>query len=364
MALGENGEERSLGDDLRAAMKEIEEREASEATAAPEKEEAPAPEAEAKEEVTEPKADRGDGRDAQGRFLPKPKEGEETKAETQPSAEANQTEESQSEPQKTPASQEDQPPQSWRADEAQAWKDVPAAAKAAIIRREADVAKIAGQNDNERMFGREMADIFRPFVPEIQAAGANPQTALKVLLDNHNALRSNDPNVKLGKARLLLAQYGIDPAQLAQPDPNSPPPHVIQLQNEIEQLKARLANPQGQQFAPLPPSAEESNIAAEIEAFRANPAHPHFDAVGPVMGRLLETEAAPDLESAYQMAVAADPVLRSTATAPQRTQEEKTAAARKAASSVTGSPGNPGNPTPLTMRDELAEGLRSAGFSV
>jgi hypothetical protein len=228
-----------------------------------------------------------------------------------------------------------------------------------------DNKRLAGANDSERMFGREMAELFRPHIAEIQAAGANPQIALKILLDNHNALRSNDPNVKVAKARELLSQYGIDPSLVAQPDPNALPPHVASLQAKIAQLEQRLANPQGQQFAPLPPSQDENNIMAEIEAFRADPAHPHFDAVTTHMGQLLETGAAPDLESAYHAAVAMNPALRSTVLQPQRTiQEDKTAAARRASASVTGSPGQQGSPRPMSLRDELAEGLRSAGFSV
>jgi hypothetical protein len=222
---------------------------------------------------------------------------------------------------------------------------------------------LAGANDSERLFGREMADIFRPHVAEIQAAGANPQTALKILLNNHNALRSNDQNVKFTKARELLHQYGIDPAQLA--NVQLPDQNISALQTKIAQLEQRLARPEGQQFAPLPPSADESNVLAEIEAFRADPAHPHFDAVQPVMGQLLETGAAPDLGTAYAMAVAANPALRSTVAPqaqPQRTQQQKTAAARQASVSVAGSPGPTGSQAPLTLRDELREGLRNAGF--
>jgi hypothetical protein len=135
---------------------------------------------------------------------------------------------------------------------------------------------------------------------------------------------------------------------------------------KIAQLEQRLTAPQQQQFSPLPPSTEENTIMAEIEAFRADPAHPHFEAVHQRMGQLLETGAATDLESAYHAAVAMDPALRSTVAvqAPQRTQEEKTAAARRASASVTGSPGPTGNPTPLTLRDDLREGLRTAGYNV
>jgi hypothetical protein len=366
MALGENAET-SLRDDLAKGLEEITAREAA---AQPDEEHAPAPEAEANAEPSEPKSDRGDGRDAHGRFVRKG-EGEATDgaatADGQPSAkpaEASQDGEAKAtEP--TPDGQTpDAPPKSWRADEAAVWSKLDPIAKAAILRREADAAKIAGQNDNERMFGREMADIFRPYVPEIQAAGATPQLAVKILLDNHNALRSSDPNVKLSKARELLVSYGIDPSQLI--DPNAPQdPHIRALQNEIIQLRSQVNRPAAnQQYAPLPPSAEESNIAAEIERFRADPAHPHFEAVHVRMGQLIEAGAASDLETAYNMAVAADPALRSTVAtqAPAANLQKDTAAARRASASVTGSPGPAGNPTPMSLRDELAENARKLGF--
>lgn len=367
MVLGEKSEaETSLRDDLAANLAAIEARDAS---AAPEAVEAPAPQAEADPEASEAQSDRGDGRDAHGRFVKKDQSGADIPSESQTQSSEETPALSRKQAPETVAAAQDQmetdaPPKSWRPDEASAWKDLPQSAKAAILRREADNARLAGANDAERMFGREMADLWRPHIAEIQAQGATPQLALKALLANHAELRN--PQTKLATARRLLMEYGIDPGQLAQADPNAPSdPFVARLQNEVAQLRARLGQPQGQQFAPLPASAEENSIMAEIEAFRADPAHPHFDAVQAQMGQLLETGAAPDLDSAYHAAVAMNPALRSTAIQPQRTQQEdKTAAARRASASVTGSPGQTGSPKPMSLRDELAEGLRSAGFSV
>lgn len=371
MALGANGEEeRSLRDDLAASMKEIEEREAS---AAPDDEGTPAAEAQPEAEPAKPEADRGDGRDAHGRFLPKAKEPDQTedhsavRSDTVADQTAAPDQSSATEASSTPA-EADAPPKSWRADEASAWKELPATAKSAILRREAEAARLAGANDGERMFGREIAEIVRPHMQTIQQFGVSPQTALKALLDSDQALRSGTPEQKIAHARRLCADYGIDIQALAQPDPNAPQdPYVARLQNELEQLKARLGQPQQpQQFAPLPPSADEVNVLSEIEAFRTDPAHPHFDAVHQTMGKLLETGAAPDLEGAYQAAVAMDPALRSTAASqvPAANPAEKTAAARRASASVTGSPGPAGNPQPQSLRDELKEQMRSAGFSV
>lgn len=359
--------ERSLRDDLSEALKDIEARE----LAAPVEEEAQAPEAEANAEPTETQSNRGDGRDAHGRFVSKTgqqtKEGEGGRSDDNslgnPQAPQETTEEA---PAPTPESSEpDAAPKSWRADEAKVWSQLPPEAKAAILRREQDNARTAGANDAERMFGREFAEIIRPHMEVINSFGVSPQFAVRALLDNDRLLRSGTPEQKITKARQLLVDYGIDPAAL-QLDPNVDP-QIHQLRNELIQLQSRLSAPQQQNFAPLPPTQEDANIMAEIEAFRSDPAHPHFDAVHAQMGKLLETGAAPDLESAYQAAVAMTPALRSTVATPaqpQRTTEEKTAAARRASASVTGSPGPTGSPTPMSLRDELRENLRSAGFSV
>jgi hypothetical protein len=362
MALGAKSEdiETSLRDDLAASLADIEARESA---AAPADDEASAPDAETKVEPADAEAERSDGRDAHGRFTSK------EKVEPEPGAElvADPEPEAQPEAQDNPLAKA---PQSWRADEAQEWAALTETARKAILRREESVAKMVGTQDSERLFGREVAEVFRPHMPTFEAFGVSPQFAVKVLLDNDKTLRSGTPEEKYGLARRMLNDYGLNPALLAQPDPNMPSdPHAIALQQRIDQLEARLNTPTDQQqFAPLPASQNEITIAQTIEAFRSDPAHPHFEAVQPVMARLLETEAATDLTEAYHMAVASRPDLRSTVTAPapdpQRIQQDKTLAARRASASVSGSLGSVGTPQSTSLRDELRENLRAQGYSV
>jgi hypothetical protein len=141
---------------------------------------------------------------------------------------------------------------------------------------------------------------------------------------------------------------------------------MLAIMREVESLRAQVARPQQQQqYAPLPQGQEDGNVVSDIEAFRSDPAHPHFEQVSGHMAALIESGAAPDLESAYQMAVLAQPALRSTpqaAPALETQRSEHAAAARRAAVSVQGSPGAAGNPRPATLRDELREQLRAAGF--
>lgn len=364
MALGEKADfETSLRDDLAASLADIEAREA----VADEPVE-PVDEADVSDESP---VERDDGREANGRF--KAKESEDTQGEpTHVQTEDQNAALSEQSPAAAPSPQPetaDAPPQSWRADEAKEWASLSPAAKNAIIRREESVAKLVGTQDGERMFGREIAEVIRPHKETLDGFGVSPQFAIKVLLDNDKTMRSGSPQEKVALARRMMNDYGVDPQWLAQPDPNMPSdPHVAALQHRIDQLQASLNRPaEAQQFAPLPPSENENTIAQTIEAFRSDPAHPHFAVVQPLMARLLETEAATDLTEAYHMAVASRPDLRSTATAPtpdpQRIQQDKTLAARRASASVSGSLGATGSPQSTSLREELREQLRANGFT-
>lgn len=341
----EGGEaETSLRDDLASALSDIQARETAPADTPPA----------ASAEDTSPA--RGDGRDDKGRFAGKSAEA------AAPAAEVDAPK-----PEAAPADNTDVPPSSWRSTAAAKWADLPAEVKAEAHRREREIATLTGRQDSERLFGKEIADIFRPFAEDIHKANATPQLALQTLLNNHKALRSQNPQERVAKARELLMDYGIDPRALAQPDPNMPQdPHVINLMREIDHLKGRLNQPQQQQYAPLPAAENDANVQPDIDAFRSDPAHPHFDQVSGHMAALIESGAASDLESAYQMAVLANPALRSTLLAPpapdaQRSQE-KVAAARQAGVSVQGSPGTTAPAKPATLRDELRENLRQFGI--
>jgi hypothetical protein len=343
---GASSAETSLRDDLKSALDEIKKREEG----AAETGDAGA------EPATSPVS-----RDAQ--------DGRPPKRETLTVATSRAAEPGTAEPAADAPAATEPAPKSWRQDEAADWAELSPKARAAVLRREREIATLVGRQDNERQFGREIADIFRPYAEDMARSNATPQLALATLLDNHRALRSGNPQERIDRARKLLFDYGIDPRALAEPDPRFPQdPHVLQLMRQVETMGAQLAATRGagqgeQAFAPLPEDQSSANVLSDIEAFRSDPAHPHFDHVAGHMAGLIESGAAPDLESAYQMAVLARPALRSTppaALALETQRSEKVAAARRAAVSVQGSPGTAGTPRPATLRDELRENLRRA----
>jgi len=205
----------------------------------------------------------------------------------------------------------------------------------------------------------------------INQFGVSPQFAINTLLQNDRIMRTAPIEQRVALAYKMLQDYGLNPAAFAQPQPGvSQDPHVRQLEQEIAQLRHQNAAPQQQDVAPLPQAAPDA-MQSEIEAFRSDPAHPHFDQVLPVMTALLESGQAPGLKEAYEQAVWSNPTLRSTLqgqqqsppVAQRQSQATNTAAARRADVSVSSSPGPSGSARPTTLRDELKQQLQAHGYT-
>lgn len=353
----------SLRDDLRAAFDEIAGREGGAEDVAPTAEaNAPAEPTDATEVPT------GQPRDATGKFA---------RADQQP-ADVAQTPADSTTPDAPAEQHPDGAPGSWRAAAKEKWSELPPEVKAEIAKREADITRAVTNIDNERRFAREMADVVRPHFETIKSFGVTPQVAVGALLKNDHVMRYGTPEQKIQVARGFIRDYGLDPQQLI--DPNAPSdPHVIALQREVEHLRARQQIPQQFDHAPLPEAPGEGNVVPEIDAFRTDPAHPHFDQVAPFMATLIESGQAASLAEAYDKAVWATPALRSTLQAqqapapapvpPQPSQAkrqnpaDKVAAARHAGSSVGRSPGPIGEPAPGSLREELRSNLRASGWT-
>jgi len=376
-----NGETTSLRDELRSQLEAAESRDdASTVTEAPAGD---APAAAAADVSTNADnsntsgehanevgaSERADGRDERGRFVAKTSAAEGQAAQAAPQGDQQQQAEGQAQP--DPYAE---PPTGLSASAKAKWAETPAEVRADIHRRDREAQQLAGRMDSERRFGREFADIVRPYAEEFQRAGATPQLAFKTFLNNHLTLRNGTPEQKTALARQMVRDYGLDLNAIAQSIPSDP--HVAALHRQIDDLTRKLNAPRNNDFAPLPQAEQDDNVLAHIEAFRADPAHPHFDKVRDTIAALLESGTATDLKDAYDRAVWADPTLRSTLVAQppangqaadqgQRQSQpaaDRNAAARRAAVSVTGSPGASGQPRPTTLRQELSEQLRAAGI--
>lgn len=259
------------------------------------------------------------------------------------------------------------PPNGWSAEAKAKWHELPAEIQAAVAKRETDIAKFTGKTDEERSFGREMQRVVAPYLAQIQAEGGTPAGAVQSLLNTAYVLRNGSPEQKQQALIAVAQQFNI-------PIPNS---DGSQTPDDVAALKQELAAVRGelQQIRQGSSQADQARIQADIDAFAADPSHPHFEEVKAVMGALMTSGSARTLQEAYDQACYARPDIRTTLQAQQRAAEEqkrrseekaKADAARAKAVSITGGPGSaaPTAPANRSLREELEANFRTASGAV
>jgi hypothetical protein len=211
-------------------------------------------------------------------------------------------------------------------------------------------------------------EIMQPHKSDFERAGMDEVGAVRQLLAAHDYLRKDPQNA----IAWLANQYGVDIGAIG----NDPAvedefvdPQVKQLQQQVAQLTGFIQNQQTQQQSHVQQSTQSliDQFAAETDA-NGNPKHPHFERVRGVMGSLISSENAKDLNSAYEMAVYADPELRAeqvkamaAAESQNNVKTEAVAKAKKAArSKVRGSatPAAPALPANASIRDTINASIR------
>lgn len=267
-------------------------------------------------------------------------------------------------------------PQSWSAAAKAKFNDLPPELKAEIGKREDEIHKGFTKFDEERNFGKQLKDVINPYMPQIQAQGFSAPAVVQSLLNSAYILRTGSAEQKLGHMREIANSYGIDLSGLAQQQNSQvlTDPSIAALQNEIAQLRGVWTQEQAQKQ-----QQESGVINSTIGSFAADTeAHPHFETVKAHMAALLKGGLAKGntplefMQDAYDQAVNAHPEIRSTLQESKlaeldakRLQEskDKAAAARRAGSSIKGSPGltvPAQNKTDLSLRDELRANIRAA----
>ena len=211
-------------------------------------------------------------------------------------------------------------------------------------------------------------EIMQPHKSDFERAGMDEVGAVRQLLAAHDYLRKDPQNA----IAWLANQYGVDIGAIGN-DPafedEFADPQVKQLQQQVAQLTGFIQNQQTQQQSHVQQSTQSliDQFAAETDA-NGNPKHPHFERVRGVMGSLISSENAKDLNSAYEMAVYADPELRAeqvklmaAAESQNNVKTEAVAKAKKAArSKVRGSatPAAPALPANASIRDTINASIR------
>lgn len=246
------------------------------------------------------------------------------------------------------------------------WNELPADVRAEWKKREDDIHRMMTAKDGDLNFGRTIKDIAKPYEAIIRAEGGTVDGAFKDLLNTAYILRTGSPQQK---AQLLLQtaeQFGVDlrPYVGAPQSQHNP---ITALQREIEFLRQKQVDPE-QIKRQLQDDMVRANIESEIEAFAANPANKYFEEVKPIMGSLIASGKAKNLQEAYDSALWSVPSIRveleaKAKTADAEKKKAEMAAKKKAAASVAGSPGlaSPNANAPQkSLEDELRDQLRAS----
>lgn len=321
----------NVNDDIAAAMEELE---TSNDPADQPKDpaEEPAPAEEPKEPAADPKPEEEPKEPAEGEKDPLEKQDVKPEGEEEPK-----------EPAVEPA------PNSWGKNVTEKWADLPPEVRVEILKREEDIHRMATNQDQDRLFGRDMQKVLDPYIPTIQMAGGTPTGVIQNALNSMYALYTGTDQQKRDCVRDIIETYGVNTEGLLDQQEYQDPV-IQQLQNEIKELRQQTdPNAMDQR---LTQKMNLDRVNAEIEAFASNTENEYFEQVKPSMIALLNSGAASDLKDAYDQACWATPSIRSTLEAKKRAEEQaqrkqEIAKKKQAASSVVGSPAT-SNPPPKT----------------
>lgn len=199
---------------------------------------------------------------------------------------------------------------------------------------------------------RNYEETLTPLRTSSQRYGMNEREGLQKLLAANDFLERSPREAIMYFAK----HYGVDlnnPNQ--QPVRPQVDPNVAALFQEVSTLKNTLQ------------TREQQETEAEISRFAKD--HPHLETVRAMMGNLMLTGQAIDMEDAYQKAIWATPEIRTQLIAEQQTanaptardkERERAEKAKRAAVSLNGSPGNGSGTAPASTFKDGRDAARAA----
>ena len=206
-------------------------------------------------------------------------------------------------------------------------------------------------------------EIYGPFKDDFQRAGMDEVAATRQLLAAHKYLRE-DPQQAL---KWLAQSYGVDLKAVNDDtaiEDEYADPQMKAMQQQIAQLQGTITNQQQQAQ-----NMQKQEVQAMIDNFQTakdadgNLKHPHFDVVQNQMSGLISSGVAKDIESAYEMAVYANPETRAKVLEEkvknETKQEVKAEAVQKAKKQQrvnvkgSGTPSNSAVPSGMTLNETI-----------
>lgn len=264
--------------------------------------------------------------------------------------------------------QETGAPKTWTKDALAEWATVPPRVQQEILKREEDYFRGISQYKDKAEVGQRYDAVVEPYRPILASENIDPVQLFQSFAANHYLLTRGTPEQKLQLATSMIMGYGIDFQALAEhigsQGLDNLDPEIVALRREIDELKQGQTARQQQEY-----QQAENSVLAEVQAFAADPAHPYFNELVDDIHKLMNSGLAPDLQTAYDKAVFANPttrekeIARLTAGQPPLPDPEKTLKdkiARATAADVTTTPTSRNGTVPVgSMDDTLTQTLAS-----
>lgn len=258
----------------------------------------------------------------------------------------------------------DAPPAGWTAEAKNEWSNLSPALKAAVHKREAEIANGGRQWSEEK---RRYESLLSPVEQASRRYGLSAEQGLQSLMAAQNALETDAPSA----LRKLAAQYNVNLATLAgQSAPEGSHDNVPDIQSLVRQAVQPLIAPIYERYR-SDDQRQQETTSRLVEEFASQPEHGHFESVEQELMAMIphiksaNPSWAPQqiLQDAYERAVYANPHTRAAILAEQnakaeekrRTEaSERAVKARAAASSVTaGAPSTAADGSKGTIREDL-----------
>lgn len=260
---------------------------------------------------------------------------------------------------------ETKPPERYSAAVKAKWAQLPPDVQADLVKSADDFHKELTRHDEERVLAKQYKEVVAPYMAQMRAEGVTPIQATAALYDTAYKLRTMNPQQKGQLLWETARAFGADMSQGFTQQVQQPVhPALQQVQQELQNLRA-----QREQEVAQRKQQEDASIQSQIDTFKADPKNVHFETVRAHMASLLQSGLAKDMQDAYDQAVYANPQTRASLLAQNQTSAEekrvadtkaKAEAAKKAGSSIKGSPGMAATKDQKLQHADLNSAIRSA----
>jgi hypothetical protein len=199
-------------------------------------------------------------------------------------------------------------PKSWKEEMHGYWRTLDPKVQSYYLEREDQMIKGLDQYKADATYAKQLREILSPYQQTLRQLGIDDLQAVRSLFNADHQLRYAPSDQKRAYFERLAQNYGITltpPTNGNGTNGSQPPvdPTVKAIEDKLQQMEQFLAaNQKASQEAAM------EKTAKEVNAFAADPAHPHFDAVADDIATLVK--AGLSLQEAYDRAVWMNPVVR------------------------------------------------------